>query len=178
MPTRVFVRCLLALLALSACSDPVRSHLIDSLGGEAAGVPEGPDHRPGQPCVACHGGDGPADAVFSFGGTVYQDQIGAVPAPDVIVRITDDKGKVHDTGTNCVGNFFVRETDFKPNFPVGVKLVFGVKDGQPLSVHMGSPIYREGSCEACHFDPAGTDTYGHVYLATMPLGLPPSPSCP
>ena len=44
-----------------ACGDPVHDARVAALGDERPGVPAGPNHRPGQPCLACHGGDGPSD---------------------------------------------------------------------------------------------------------------------
>jgi hypothetical protein len=167
-----------AVLALSACADPVHSHQVDALGGEQPGVPEGPLHRPGQPCVTCHGDYGPADSEFSFAGTVYQDAVGTQPLPDVRVTLIDSSGKTHETGTNCAGNFFVIKSDYQPVYPVWTTIFFGTQGGQPIPKEMSSPIYREGSCATCHSDPASADATGHVYLSEDPLPLPPSPSCP
>ena len=63
----------LTLLAtLAACdTDPVHSSAVDALGPEVAGVPKGPYHRAGQPCVTCHGGEGPASQQFVMAGTVF-----------------------------------------------------------------------------------------------------------
>lgn len=170
---------LLAVLVLAGCSDPVHSHLVSSLGGEAAGVPEGPLHRPGQPCLACHSGLGPADSEFIFGGTVYQDQMSPTPLPlaDARVHFIDSAGKTYDTGTNCAGNFFVMAADYKPAYPVWVKVFFGSLNGMPAFQQMTSPIYREGSCAMCHVDPAGTSTVSRVYLSQVPIPIAPSPSC-
>ena len=170
---------LAALVLLPACSsDPVRSRLIDSLGGEESGVAKGPLHRPGQPCIACHGSNGPADTEFSLAGTVYQDETSKKALPDARVHLIDANGKLYDTATNCAGNFFVMNADYHPAYPVWVKVFFGTSDGQPVSQEMGSPIYREGSCATCHGDPAGTEAVGHVYLSPAPLAIPASPSCP
>ena len=63
---------LCCLLSAAACSsDPVRDQRIERLGPEVSGVPEGPLHRPNQPCLLCHAGAGPGDAVFSLAGTVF-----------------------------------------------------------------------------------------------------------
>ena len=163
---------------LAACADPVHSRQVDELGGEAPGVPEGPLHRPGQPCVTCHGEYGPADSEFVFAGTVYQDAMETKPLPDAKVSLVDANGKTYETGTNCAGNFFVNKTDYEPLFPVWTTVFFGMQGGQPIPKEMSSPIYREGSCATCHADPAGNDAAGHVYLSEDPLPLPPSPSCP
>jgi hypothetical protein len=177
-PRRVFLVCLVALLA--ACNpDPVHSHLVDSLGGEAPGVPEGPLHRAGQPCGACHGELGPADTVFSLAGTVYQDATeGSKPLPDAKVHFEDSNGKTYETGVNCAGNFFVMDADYHPAFPVWVKIMYGSFQGMPVTQPMESPIYREASCAMCHVDTGNNKTVAHVYLTDQPLPVPPnSPSC-
>lgn len=167
-----------AAAALAACSDPVHSRDVDALGGENPAVPEGPLHRPGQPCVTCHGEYGPADSEFAFAGTVYQDSSDkAVPLPDAKVSLLDASGKKYETGTNCAGNFFVMKNDYKPLYPVWVTVYFGIVGGEPFGKEMSSPIYREGSCAGCHSDPPGTEAAGHVYFSEDPLPFPPSPSC-
>jgi hypothetical protein len=178
MQRRVLVLAFALCGSLAACADPVRSADIDALGGETPGVPAGPLHRAGQPCVLCHDGDGPGEAVFSFGGTVYEDQMHTRPASDVIVHFIDAKKRVHDTATNCAGNFFVMQAAYKPEFPVFVRLQYGTaivpgKPPEPLTpVDMKTPIYRDGSCATCHVDPPGQDSTGHVFLAPMPINIP------
>ena len=169
-----------AALALSACSDPVHTHQVDALGGEQPGVPEGPLHRPGQPCNVCHGDYGPAHSEFSFAGTIYVDSVGKVPLPDTKVTLIDAKGKKYETGANCVGNFFVMKADYQPEWPVWTTIFYATgADGMPLSKPMSSPIYREGSCAVCHADPPGVDAVGHVFFNEDPIpNLPHSPSCP
>lgn len=173
----------LGLVALVVClpscsSDPVKSHLIESLGGEAPGVPEGPLHRAGQPCVACHQESGPADTVFSLAGTVYQDPTSTKPLPDARIHFIDASGKTYDTGANCAGNFFVMAADYSPSWPVWTSVIFGVADGQPVEVPMESPIYREGSCAMCHQDGDPIEHVVHVYFAPAQLPVPPPSNCP
>jgi hypothetical protein len=167
----------LSLVCVAGCADPVRSDGIDALGDERPGVPEGPLHRPGEPCVLCHGGSGPGDPEFAFAGTVYQVASSTVPLANAIVRLVDSRGVKFETGTNCVGNFYVRADDYRPVFPVWTKVVFGEAGGVPVEQIMGSPIYRERSCAKCHGDPVGPESAGHVYFA--PDGVPfPSDGCP
>lgn len=172
-----------AALALSACSDPVHTHQVDALGGEQPGVPVGPLHRPGQPCNVCHGEYGPADSQFVFAGTVYasiweEEHQKGVPLPDVRVKVFDAKGKAYETGTNCAGNFFIMQSDYKPEWPVWTSLIYGMMAGQPIEQKMSSPIQREGSCATCHADPPSVEAVGHVYLSQDFYIFPPSPSCP
>jgi len=157
-----------ALLAAACGVDPVRDDAIDALGGEAPGVEPGPLHRPGQPCVLCHDGGGPGETEFSLAGTVYQIQGRSTPLPDAIVRFIDSRGRQYRTATNCAGNFFVMKEDYDPEFPVWVKLDFaGVEQV------MGSPIFREGSCAACHTAKPGKESAGPVYVAPTDVPFPP-----
>ena len=154
--------------AHGGCSDPVHDDGVEALGPEAPGVPEGPLHRPGQPCVApCHDGAGPADNVFSVGGTVYQTNDGLEPLPDALLHFIDSTRREFWVASNCAGNFFIDERDFAPNYPLWVTIEFG-----GLEVPMTTPIFREGGCAVCHFDPAGTNTAGHVYLIPGPFDFP------
>ena len=55
-------------IALGACVDETHELQVQALGGEAPGVPKGPLHRPGQPCLVCHGEAGPASPSSSSPG--------------------------------------------------------------------------------------------------------------
>lgn len=144
-------RLLLALALLASCNDPVRDRAIAELGGEDPGVPAGPLHRPGQPCLLCHSDGGPAsDHPFAMAGTVFATNApGAPGAKDVLVRFVDGTGGFpnFDPATNEAGNFFVRVDDWpKLTFPVRVAIFPPGRPPQPMS----STIDREGSCNACH----------------------------
>jgi hypothetical protein len=158
----------LTLCAAQGCSDPVHDDAVTALGPEAPGVSEGPLHRPGQPCVApCHDGAGPADNVLSVGGTVYQTNERLDPLPDALIHFIDSARREYWVASNCAGNFFIDERDFTPIYPLWVTIEFG-----GLEVPMTTPIFREGSCAVCHFDPAGNNTAGHVYLIPGPFDFP------
>ena len=172
-----------AVAALSACSDPVHQHQVDALGGEQPGVPEGPLHRPGQPCNVCHGDYGPADLQFAFSGTVYvsiweKDHPEGVALPDAKVKVFDVKGKAYETGTNCAGNFFILKSDYEPTWPVWTSIFYGMMGGQPIEQKMSSPIQREGSCATCHADPPSVEAVGRLYMSPNFVTFPSSPSCP
>jgi len=175
---RGFVLACLALIA--GCSDPVNDDARSALGGEKPGVPKGPLHRPGQPCLACHGEAGDAP-LFSLAGTVYQTEGGSTPLADALVKMIDSKGRVYKAATNCAGNFFVMRNDYDPAFPVWVKVAFGQFGGSPFEHEMGTPIYREGSCAKCHSHPPGPTSAGRVFLAPAPEpgqpGVPFPPQC-
>jgi hypothetical protein len=158
----------LACAAVGACGDPVHDNEVTALGPEAPGVSPGPEHRPGQPCLVCHGGEGPASAQFSFGGTVYQIPVAKVGYEGATVQITDVNKNVATATTNSVGNFYILASDFTPTYPVDVELEQGSSYNNPMLTHIG----RNGSCAWCHFDPTGPSTPGHVYMADDLADLP------
>jgi hypothetical protein len=145
-----------------ACNqDPVHDDEVSALGGEDPNVPSGPDHRPGQPCLVCHGGSGPASAVFAVGGTAYVAQTGPdVPLSGATVSLLDANGSPAQATTNSVGNFWIPASAWTPTFPVHVE---GVTFGQ-YSAQMVSHIGRDGSCASCHYDPAGGSAVGHIFI--------------
>jgi len=144
---------------LAACSDPVRSAAIAALGDEAPGVPRGPLHRPGQPCLDCHGASHDARPVFSVAGTVYARQQTRVPLNHVAVELVDSGGRKFNATTNCAGNFYIQPGEFTPQYPLWVTVSVG-----DLKLDMESPIFPEGSCSACHAEPVGPASPGHAYL--------------
>ena len=158
---------LLAVAALSsagtvACVDEEHDQQVAALGPDTG--PRGPTHRPGQPCLVCHGGDGPAKQVFSFGGTVVQDQGGSVesdPAVGAIVLIEDIDGRTEGVTTNSAGNFFVTPSEFKPHYPA--QMTVSSQDGS-ISQPMLSHVARDGSCADCHKPQPGPSSAGPVYL--------------
>lgn len=159
----------------TGCPDPARDQVVDSLGPEADGVPKGPLHRPGQPCLACHDGSGEPEA-FSIAGTLYAypyDSSAAPaspPMPNGVVQLVDATGAEYDVATNCVGNFYIERSAWDPTFPVWVR-VFNGSNVQTMK----SAIYRDGSCAACHRDPAGSASAGRVYvLSDLSVPLPGS----
>jgi hypothetical protein len=159
----------LALAGASAsCGDPVHDDDVAALGPEAPGVSPGPDHRPGQPCLVCHGGAGPASAQFSFGGTIYEIPGSTVGYGGATVKLTDANKLEATATTNSVGNFYVFASQYGPTFPVDVELDQGATFKNPMFTHIG----RNGSCAWCHFGSAGPTTPGHVYMAGTISDLP------
>jgi hypothetical protein len=151
-------------VAGSACVDTVHDNEVAALGPEV-GSP-GPDHRPGQPCLVCHGGSGPASLVLSAGGTVVDTQGQSAPAAGAIVIIEDIDGNFHSSTTTDNGNFFVTATDFKPHYPTQMTVTSA--DGT-ISQSMLTHSSREGSCAACHQPTVGPTSPGPVYLNTAPI---------
>jgi len=172
-----------------ACADPVHDDEVAALGPEAPGVPPGPTHRPGQPCLTCHGGSGPAGTQFSIGGTVYTTQ--RLPLPDggappasppldnATVTLTDSTNSTYSTTTNSAGNFFIPLTDWAPVFPIGGAegdAGFATKHetqitAAPETVYMVTQIGRDGSCADCHSYPPGPLSPGPLYL-NVPMVTP------
>lgn len=167
----------------SSCGDPTHTNAVDALGPEPSGAP-GPEHRPGQPCLVCHGGSGPGVAQFIFAGTVYKTADAKDPAPDAVVALSDALAFAADAGagargtvhakTNGAGNFFIPVADYVPTYPVHVLVTAAGDDGTTPTVQMTSHIGRDGSCGACHTDPAGPLSPGHVFLP-VPKRAPRGP---
>jgi hypothetical protein len=158
----------IASLGTVACEDETHNEAVAALGPEVSGVSPGPLHRPGQPCLTCHGGSGPAKLQFSEGGTVYLDQGGGKPAPGVSVQIEDILGKVWTVPTNDAGNFYVPLTDFAPHYPTQMQVTS--PDGT-LVLQMLTHVGRDCSCADCHTATEGATSPGPVYLnATPPDG--------
>jgi hypothetical protein len=150
------------------CGDPVHDTEVDALGPEDPNVPQGPLHRPGQPCVECHGGAGPGRMVMSFGGTIYEQAAAKKPAVAAIVKLIDANGQSHLSETNCAGNFFVQIVDWAPAFPVHASISYGA-----FSDEMRTHIGRNGSCAFCHQGVDGPSSVQHIYLsddATQVIG--------
>jgi hypothetical protein len=148
--------------ALPACADPVHADLVASLGPEASGVSPGPLHRPGQPCLVCHGGMGPATLKLSVGGTVYSVRGQEPPAVGAAVQIEDIEGNYWTTDSNAAGNFFVEAAHFAPAYPIRMEVVSA--DGT-LTQRMQTYAGRNGSCADCHSDPTSPTSPGRVYLS-------------
>lgn len=164
------LRVLLCLLppALLGCGNPALDAKIEVLGGEVAGVPASEFHRPGQPCVDCHGPYKGAKPEMAIAGTIFaiptaKDGI-PVPVANARISITDALGLVNGVEsppavpppkvTNCVGNFFFTTEEIKQTFPYEVK-VECPEPSDPMKIrttrNMVTRISREGSCNACHY---------------------------
>jgi hypothetical protein len=143
-----------------ACVDATHDDQVQALGGEATGVATGSTHRPGQPCLVCHGGDGPASGVFSIAGTVYAVFKESAPAVVAWVQIEDISGAVFVTPTNSAGNFYITSEQWRPIFPIEAQVSLG-----PVTKQMLTAIGRDGSCAACHEGSPGPASAGPVYAA-------------
>lgn len=158
------------LLALAGCDEPVRDRAASALGPEAPGVPPGPLHRPGQPCVLCHDGD--EARALALGGTITWTEGSDEPAIGATVHFVDSLGARFTATTNCAGNFFVLPEDYEPRYPVWVSLRRG-----EWEIAMESPVNGDGSCATCHARERGPESAGSVYLYSIAPSDPP-PECP
>lgn len=155
---------------LGCVNNPIHDEDVEALGPEAPGVPPGPLHRPGQPCLVCHGPYGPAPAQFSVGGTVYETAEPAAPAVGAEVRIEDVTGASVTLETNAVGNFYVLLRDFDPTYPIEPRVTSA--DGTMVQT-MTTYIARNGSCAVCHTNAAGPTSAGPVVLLLTDAGGAP-----
>jgi hypothetical protein len=159
--------CVAATVAVTACVDESHDLQIAALGDEAPGVPKGPLHRPGQPCLVCHGEGGPASTMFAIAGTVFQDQGKTDAANGAQVQIEDSTGSFYTATTNEAGNFYITPNQWSPVWPLQVQLTLG-KNQQFMLTHVG----RAGSCADCHTLTTGPTSPGPVYAIQAPMGNP------
>src|ERR1019366_3995823 len=131
---------------------------ISQLGPEAPNVRKGPLHRPGLPCVLCHDGTTGDPPRFTVGGTVYVDPNDLTPANAATVALTGADGTAYTATTNTAGNFYVVPSQFVPTSPMTVVVSYGGSLAK-----MYGPIGRDGSCSACHTDPAGPTSARPIY---------------
>jgi len=146
--------------------DPVHDDAIADLGSEAPGVPPGPLHRPGQPCLVCHDGS-TANPAMSVGGTVYAVLGADAPLAGAAVELTGEDGSTFVATTNSVGNFYVEKAMWQPIYPLRVAVAYG-----GLTSTMSTLVGRDGSCASCHVDPPTRISAGRVFLAPSPSLLP------
>lgn len=169
---------LAALLLAAGCIGTTPEEELENAQGDDS-AEEGPTHRPGQRCLACHGADHtPGGEVFVLAGTVYRRAGDAEGLAGAEVEVTDDRGDLFTVESNRVGNFMVSvgEVDEDrrgegwiglsraPEFPLQVKVRYAGTEQSMRNV-----IHREGSCAACH-DRAGKGaaSNGKVFVEKAP----------
>ena len=150
-----------------ACGDPTHDNAVDALGSDPTGMPNGPTHRAGQPCLTCHGGSGPASAQFTVGGTAYAVKGHGDPLVNGTVHLLDAADAGFDMPTNSVGNFFATTAEWQPVAPIHGRLTLDNAEADMIS-HVG----RDGSCADCHTPTIGPRSPGPVYLAVDQGDLP------
>jgi hypothetical protein len=161
-------------VVLAACVDESHELQVQALGGEAPGVSPGPLHRPGQPCLVCHGSEGPSSHSFVMAGTVYAVQGQSAPAPGVQVVLEDSTGSSVGINTNQAGNFYIATGEWSPLFPVWVPQITMGQSSTSMQTHIG----REGSCANCHTLTASPTSPGRVYLNKASSPAPSMGSSP
>ena len=175
-----------ALVLGSSCTiDPVHDAAVKALGDEEPDIPQGPYHRAGQPCLTCHGGQGPADTRLAIAGTVYlgaddTQKKSSQGADKTLVRIKDANGSIKCFVTNCKGNFVVRPEDFpRLTFPL-LTSIQKVAGGVSKVRIMNSRIGREGSCAYCHKPPFDVGNRRQLYdtEAQIPDSFTSNEPCP
>ncbi len=154
-------------VGVTACVDESHALQVDALGGEAPGVSRGPLHRPGQPCLVCHGEGGPASTQFVIAGTVFESQGKTDPANGAQVQIEDVMGAFYTATTNEVGNFYITPNQWSPTMPLQVQVSEG-KNIEAMDTHIG----RAGSCADCHTSTSGPTSAGPVYVVSASTGGP------
>lgn len=178
--------CAALIAAVAGCGNPAADTRIEALGGENPNVEPSEYHRPGQPCVLCHGVYEGAEPQLSIGGTVFADQASLLPVEGVQVVLTDTRGISKTVTTNCAGNFFVEAGTWDdagrypdPQYPLAADIrcpTYDPETGAPILdpitgepvvrvKSMGSVISRDGSCASCHdmFKGATNDSTGIIY---------------
>ena len=156
-----------ALSMLVGCNDATHDQQVQALGDEVPGVEPGPLHRPGQPCLTCHGGIGPGSQQFSVAGTVVAVRSQSAPAVGAQVQIEDINGSFFMATTNEAGNFYVQVAEWQPTYPTQLQVSLA-----GLSQQMNTHVGRNGSCAACHTDPQGPTSPGSVYVAETASDIP------
>ncbi len=165
----------LILILAGRGGDPVHDKLVASLGPETSGGP-GPTHRPGEPCLACHDGTGPASKKLAMGGTVYLQQGKPDPLVGAEVDLLDLAGNVVcTTTTNAAGNFYWEDKACTVPMPAKAKIQRATSDPMnPDVAAMVTRIGRQTSCATCHQgDMLGPTNVEKVYLLTadQPTGM-------
>ena len=150
----------LTLCALAAaCMDPIHSDAVAALGGETSGVRKGPEHRPSQPCLVCHGADGPGSPEWSIAGTAYTTRGGTDALSGATVVLTEPDGSEHRLPTNQAGNFYIDARRWQPTYPLRARLESGSE-----KVEMQSLINGPTSCATCHRGSGGPRSVPPIYL--------------
>ena len=168
---------ILLCVGLAAClATSPESAAEEALGGEILGLHHGPLHRPGQPCLVCHGENSSwGRNTFEIAGTVFERAADKRGPAGVEVVLTDVNGNEYVAKTNKTGNFFVTvdsgasAPSSRSNgelvipkafaFPLHVKIRSGSNEQK-----MHSLVWRNSSCADCHRGPANDLSNGPIYM--------------
>ncbi len=164
------VALLLALTSALACGNTPEDDARDALGDtdHRYGGEAGPLHRPGQPCLLCHG--------FQLAGTVYRFADDRAGVGGASVHVTDALDRSFTATTNSSGNFLVTHgDDFEIEYDGELQVPYELE--YPLTVEieheairrpMRSLIWREGSCATCHGPEVSESSAGRIVLEDTP----------
>jgi hypothetical protein len=97
----------------------------------------------GQDCLTCHKNGGPG-VEFLFGGTVFQDMGGTMPAVDKEVRVYDSNNVGYAAYSDADGNFWFKKVATEIAFPA----LSGVRDGTNTTLMTGN--ITAANCNGCH----------------------------
>lgn len=159
---------IVAAIAGGSCLSPVEDDEIEALGPEVDGIPEGPFHRYGQNCLACHGGYG-GGPLFTIAGTVFATRTDDIPVQGAVITVTDALGVSYAVPSNCAGNFYIEADAYPAAFPLRVEVECNLPenaDGERIKRRsvMGTRINRDGGCASCHTRGGATmDSPGQVF---------------
>lgn len=155
----------LALLAgcLGSTPDEAEAEALGDTDHHYGGEP-GPQHRPGQPCLLCHG--------FQLAGTVYRFADDRAGVQGARVHVMDGEGRSFTATTNSSGNFYVtrggeleEDDDGEVELPYALAYPLEVEiEHEGVARPMRSRIWREGSCAHCHGPEVGPDSAGRIVL--------------
>lgn len=112
-----------------------------------------------QACLDCHGPGGGASTKFAFGGSVFKDMAGTIPAPSVEVRVRDTAGNAMVTHTDVNGNFYAAIATGGPQ-PIAANSLAGSRDstgdvGTMVTAFTGPTNGSCGGGGTCHGGTAG-----------------------
>jgi len=173
-----------ALASLAGCGNPALDTQINELGGEVPGVEASEYHRPGQPCLVCHGPYDGAKPQMLIGGTIFALPTSGKPTPveGAKVFFSDSAGQMATSKeTNCVGNFYIEKGEVDLVFPMAVTIECPDPNGGPATQQaMTTQISREGSCNACHKGDRNQGSPGWIFCLEQPPNPYPAPGteCP
>lgn len=167
---KAIVCAFVAALALAAgCESPVEDDLIAAQGDEVEGLEEGPLHRYGQDCFACHDGYGPGPEM-AFAGTLFATPDEDIPVEAATITLTDATGDTRATVSNCAGNFYVLKESWDPVYPLRAEIECILPTDDPETVPerrrvvMATRINRNGGCNSCHQKGLpNADSVGQLY---------------
>jgi len=176
---RPLYRSLIVVLCMgfSAClATSPESAAEEALGGEILGLHHGPLHRPGQPCLVCHGENSSwGQNTFELAGTVFERAADRRGVGGVDVVLADVNGSEYIAKTNSTGNFFITVDSGVRTPRKGRNGELVIPQGLSFPLHvtirngsneqkMQSLVWRNSSCADCHRGPANDLSNGPIYM--------------